>query len=267
MAINFPSNPVEGQTYDFHDVRYTFTLVGGAPGYWRILQPGLGGAANPAEINAGLISDKYIAPDALNQSEYMRKFLLGTNGATFSEIPKDNILNVNVGNGLQVSQGPYGSIGRTLNIVPKDASTVQKGQTLLSTSVASTQTDRAATPSAVKQTHDLASSTAWSTQNRAAQGGFVKSSTNVYDALAGNGMLFQWGKINFGGVPPNPRYVPFPTPFTQCYGVQCQATEPDGIEVNTGIVKTLDGSGFTLLHTGGGNLFVDYYWFAYGVQL
>lgn len=264
MAIDFPNSPIEGQTYDFGGTRYTFTLIGGAPGYWKVLEPGLAGPANTAEINAGIISDKFIAPDALDASAYMRNLLIGTNNATFQEVPKDEVLNFNAGGvgGLQIAQGYLPGYGVGVNINTLDAGTTQKGVTRLSSDVNSPATDRAATPAAVKTAYDTALASGWNSSVKSAAGRVILSN-NFADAWAGGGIMLQWGKVSYGGVYPTRRTVVFPQAFGECYGVMLQPIEPDGVEVNTATVKLLSPTSFDMLLTSG-NLYIDFMWIAYG---
>jgi hypothetical protein len=63
MAINFPNTPVNGSTYDFNGVRYTFTQPNVAfEGYWRVTTPGSVGIATSNEISAGVDGAKYVTP-------------------------------------------------------------------------------------------------------------------------------------------------------------------------------------------------------------
>tara|TARA_R110000851_G_scaffold47459_1_gene115242 strand:- start:677 stop:1342 length:666 start_codon:yes stop_codon:yes gene_type:complete len=74
MAINFPTTPVNGSTYDYEGIRYTFTNPNVAfEGYWRVTTPGSVGIATSAEISAGVDIVKYITPEGLNGSQYVRE--------------------------------------------------------------------------------------------------------------------------------------------------------------------------------------------------
>lgn len=69
MAINFPDSPVNGSTYDYQGIRYTY-VVTGSTGYWRVITAGNTGSATVAEIDAGLIDNKYATPLNLEGSKY-----------------------------------------------------------------------------------------------------------------------------------------------------------------------------------------------------
>jgi hypothetical protein len=63
MAINFPNTPVNGSTYDYLKVRYTYTKPNAAyEGYWRVTTPGSVGIATSNEISAGVDGAKYVTP-------------------------------------------------------------------------------------------------------------------------------------------------------------------------------------------------------------
>jgi hypothetical protein len=71
MAINFPNTPVNGSTYDYLKVRYTYTKPNAAyEGYWRVSTPGSVGIATSAEIDAGTDDVKYVTPEGLESSKY-----------------------------------------------------------------------------------------------------------------------------------------------------------------------------------------------------
>jgi hypothetical protein len=71
MAIDFPNSPVNGSTYTYIGVRYTFTKPGAAIGYWRVTTPGSTGIASAAEIRAGTDPVKYVTPLDLNLSNVL----------------------------------------------------------------------------------------------------------------------------------------------------------------------------------------------------
>jgi hypothetical protein len=63
MAINFPNTPVNGSTYDYLKVRYTYTKPNAAyEGYWRVTTPGSVSIATSSEVSAGVDDVKYITP-------------------------------------------------------------------------------------------------------------------------------------------------------------------------------------------------------------
>tara|TARA_R110000796_G_C14541338_1_gene432943 strand:- start:421 stop:1110 length:690 start_codon:yes stop_codon:yes gene_type:complete len=74
MAINFPNTPVNGSTYDYLKVRYTYTKPNAAyEGYWRVTTPGSVGIATSVEIDASADDAKYITPEGLGGSQYVRE--------------------------------------------------------------------------------------------------------------------------------------------------------------------------------------------------
>ena len=74
MAINFPNTPVNGSTYDYLKVRYTYTKPNAAyEGYWRVTTPGSVGIATSVEIDASSDDAKYITPEGLGGSQYVRE--------------------------------------------------------------------------------------------------------------------------------------------------------------------------------------------------
>ena len=70
MAINFPGNPVNGNTYTYDDIVYTYIQSGSNEGYWKIATPGTVGIATPSDINLGVDNIKYITPYGLANSDY-----------------------------------------------------------------------------------------------------------------------------------------------------------------------------------------------------
>lgn len=73
MAINFPSSPVDGNTYTYLNTHYTYKQEGANEGYWRVTLPVLSGRATSDEINAGVDNDKFISCLGLNTSKYVRE--------------------------------------------------------------------------------------------------------------------------------------------------------------------------------------------------
>lgn len=71
MAINFPNSPVDGSSYDFAGVRYTYNGTT-TPGFWYIANPGSTAPATPTEINDGTNDSKYISSKGLLESLYLR---------------------------------------------------------------------------------------------------------------------------------------------------------------------------------------------------
>jgi hypothetical protein len=69
MAINFPNNPIDGNTYEYASVRYKFVDLGSGSGFWKTITAD-SGPATVAEINAGTEPDKYATPINLEASKY-----------------------------------------------------------------------------------------------------------------------------------------------------------------------------------------------------
>lgn len=70
MAINFPNTPIDGNTYDYGGIRYTYADTGGGTGYWRVTTPGTAGIASAAEISAGADLVKYLTSKGFADSQY-----------------------------------------------------------------------------------------------------------------------------------------------------------------------------------------------------
>ena len=71
MAINFPNNPVHGNTYVYNMVTYQYVNpVLADEGYWRVALPATSGVATPAEIDAGVDDVKYLTPAGIEESKY-----------------------------------------------------------------------------------------------------------------------------------------------------------------------------------------------------
>ena len=209
MAIDFPTSPINGQTYDFGGIRYTFDNTGGAPGHWRIFEAGLQGPASVAEINAGIVATKFCAPDGLAASEYMREFEITSNEAGSNVFPGGTPLDITGGAGLTVSQD---AVGWKLNPVP--ATTSATGVTILNDTVTSTSDTEAATASAAKAAYDAGAD---STQSVTAfDAPSARGSTSLWDALSGvptngTGVILQFGSAAMGGVASGS--MVFDTPF------------------------------------------------------
>lgn len=63
MAINFPNNPVDGSTYTYLSVNYTYLQPdNNFEGYWAVVTQNEVGVASIAEVNAGVDNTKYISP-------------------------------------------------------------------------------------------------------------------------------------------------------------------------------------------------------------
>lgn len=73
MAINFPSNPIDGNQYTFNNIVFTYKKPSGADGYWAVLTPSTAGVATAAEIDEGTNNEKYASPAGLEGSKYVRE--------------------------------------------------------------------------------------------------------------------------------------------------------------------------------------------------
>lgn len=74
MAINFPDSPVNGNTYTYLNINYTFLQPNPAfDGYWTVVDPAALSAATSTDINEGTSNDRYNTPLALNGSKYVRE--------------------------------------------------------------------------------------------------------------------------------------------------------------------------------------------------
>tara|TARA_R110000851_G_scaffold244874_2_gene397626 strand:- start:11920 stop:12738 length:819 start_codon:yes stop_codon:yes gene_type:complete len=62
MAINFPNSPVNGSTYNYQGITYTYSKNGTDEGYWRVTTPGTLGVASTNDIDAELDTIKYLTP-------------------------------------------------------------------------------------------------------------------------------------------------------------------------------------------------------------
>ena len=73
MAINFPNNPLDGNTYTYEGVKYTFKDTGSG-GYWYLKDLGTATAATTADVNAGADNTKYVTSDSLSGSTYDKNY-------------------------------------------------------------------------------------------------------------------------------------------------------------------------------------------------
>ncbi len=74
MAINFPNSPVNGNTYTYQNIVYTFVQPDTSfDGYWAVVNPSDLSAATSAEINEGTTDSKFNTPLGLNGSKYVRE--------------------------------------------------------------------------------------------------------------------------------------------------------------------------------------------------
>lgn len=88
MAINFPDNPVNGNTYTYENINYTFIRPDLAfNGYWAVVDPAALSFATSDDINKGTSNNVYNTPLALEGSKYVREdevsgdTVLGHNGS------------------------------------------------------------------------------------------------------------------------------------------------------------------------------------------
>lgn len=68
MAINFPNTPTAGNTYTYLGVTYTWK----AAGYWAVDGAGDIGPATGAETDAGTENGKYMTPQSIEDSTYIK---------------------------------------------------------------------------------------------------------------------------------------------------------------------------------------------------
>ncbi len=67
MAINFPDNPTDGQTYTYTNVQYTWD---GTDSYWYIATPVNIGVATGQEVIDGVENAKFVSPKSMEDSDY-----------------------------------------------------------------------------------------------------------------------------------------------------------------------------------------------------
>ena len=70
MAIDFPNSPVQGSTYSYLGITYTYEDTGGGTGFWKVSTPGNTGIATSAEVDTGTNNSKYLTPLAIDGSKY-----------------------------------------------------------------------------------------------------------------------------------------------------------------------------------------------------
>ena len=193
MAINFPNTPSENTAYEFGGVRYTFTLVGGAPGYWRIAEPGLAGAATILEIDTGAIGDKYVAPSGLEGSKYMDSWRLSAQGGATTDISKNEIVDFDTNGspgGLTLLRS-----GNNIRFNTVAASTSARGSVQLDNTTASTSTTKAATANSVKLAYDQAQAAVRMARSFTANDGYLILSPDALNHYVGtNRFVIMWGK-------------------------------------------------------------------------
>lgn len=222
MAIDFPNSPIEGSTYDFGGTRYTFTLIGGAPGYWLVSEPGLAGPASTAEIDTGTDAFKYLTPDAMEDSKYMDKFVLQANGAAGLDIGRGENINFNTSlagsaGGLNVAR-----VGDTIQLGTVAATTGVKGVVQLNSAVDSESEILAATPKAVKQAYDLALVKA-----NLSEAGTSTNKKFTFSDLSGANLQFIAGRDTISGSNKTNQTFNFAESGfdTRCYGVFVNVAE------------------------------------------
>jgi hypothetical protein len=69
MAINFPNNPIDGNTYEYASVKYSYVDLGSGSGFWKTITSD-SGPATATEVDTGSDPDKYVTPDSLEASKY-----------------------------------------------------------------------------------------------------------------------------------------------------------------------------------------------------
>lgn len=71
MAIDFPNSPVNGTTYNYLGVQYTYNGTV-SPGFWYIATPGNTAPATGAEVDAGTNEIKFLSPKSIEDSSYIK---------------------------------------------------------------------------------------------------------------------------------------------------------------------------------------------------
>jgi hypothetical protein len=89
MAINFPNNPINGNTYTYEGVKYTFK-DSGSGGYWYLKDLGTATAATTADVDAGTDNTKYVTSDSLSGSTYDTRITSNANSITSLSNSKAN---------------------------------------------------------------------------------------------------------------------------------------------------------------------------------
>ena len=154
MAIEFPNNPDFGETYyyDGNDTNYIYT----SPGYWAADQAGSVGSATSAEVDTGTDAIKYISPDALDGSEYMREVRVNADGGPAVTVGKADTLSLNSGEAMNVTRNASG-----WTVAAETANATNSGVVQLDDSTdnatANESAGIAATPNAVAQISTVAS--------------------------------------------------------------------------------------------------------------
>ena len=194
MAIDFPTSPIDKQTYDYGGVRYTFDLTT-SPGYWRVYEAGSQSPASIAEINAGVEATKFVAPDALAGSEYLTEIGITSDGAGSDVFNKATPIDLaTAGTGLLVGQSATG-----WTLTPQAATDTDPGVVALDDTVISSSSIIAGTANAVKTANDAAEAAVQGliTHNS----GAGKASSYLWDSLAsslvaGNGLMVCHGAFS-----------------------------------------------------------------------
>lgn len=194
MAIDFPISPINGQTYDYGGVRFTFDNTGGAPGYWKVIEPGLAGPASAIEINAGTIPGKFIAPDALDASEYTRGVDIQANSGPVYTIGKSDTLDVSVsGTGAGALIPAASALGVNLNL--QAAGVGVEGVVGLLDSISSSSLLKAPTANACKVAYEAGRTSGWIDRTASTNGRVVLHSGHS-DATP---IMVQWGAVSMAG--------------------------------------------------------------------
>lgn len=88
--IDFPNNPIEGTTYTYEGIKYTFKDTGSG-GYWYLKDLGTATAASTADVDAGTDDTKYVTSDSLSGSTYDTRITDNENDITSLSNNKANV--------------------------------------------------------------------------------------------------------------------------------------------------------------------------------
>lgn len=107
MAINFPNNPLDGNTYTYEGVKYTFKDTGSG-GYWYLKDLGTATAATTTDVNAGTDTTKYVTSESIKDSVYDKDYsnsytLNDSNTVATSKAVRDAVNFVKVPTGTVVA--------------------------------------------------------------------------------------------------------------------------------------------------------------------
>ncbi len=139
MAINFPNNPLDGNTYTYEGVKYTFKDTGSG-GYWYLKDLGTATAATTADVNAGTDNTKYVTSDSLSGSTYDTRITSNANGITSLSNSKANTSGTYSGLRAQATTKADVGLGNIPNATSN--STTSNSTSTLATSYAVNQVRR-----------------------------------------------------------------------------------------------------------------------------